>query len=81
MWVHVLRVSIAATMWVFAIATMVMRSVGGPQALTGWAVLMGLGAAVFTGWHLLVLERFRVEQIAQLAAAATLDDRPLEPVR
>lgn len=80
MWVHVLRVSVALVMWVLAIATMVVRSLGGPPTLTGWSMLLAIGAAVFTGWHLLVLERMRVESVARFAAECALRAQPLESV-
>jgi hypothetical protein len=82
MWKDNTRVAVAASFWMAAIALMAFRTTGvASPALTGWAVLCALAGCMFTGWHLLVIERVRAETIAERAVALAIERGHLDSIR
>lgn len=80
MWKDIVRVALAASLWVVASGLMVASSMSGALVVAGWSILFALWGSIFTGWHLLAVERARTETIARLAAEATMRQVRLELV-
>lgn len=65
--VDMVRVAVAASMWVVAIGLMAFATSSEELlVLAGWGVLFALGGTFFMLWHLAVVERHRVETVARL---------------
>lgn len=80
MWKDIVKVALAASLWVTSLGLMIAASLSGQLVVAGWSVLFALWGSIFTGWHLLTVERARTETIARVAAEAALRHVRLEVV-
>lgn len=80
MWKEVTRVGIAMSMWVASVMLMVVATMVEEWAIAGWSILVAMGGNLLLAWHLLTVERARVETIAGLAAQVALTRTTLEVV-
>lgn len=76
------RVALMTGFWVLSAALMTVYTFADHtiRGAAGWSILSGMVGMVFTGWHLLVRERCRVEHIASIAATAACEHKGLESI-
>lgn len=79
-WKDIVRVALAASLWVASLALMMAATLSGELVVAGWSILFALWGSIFTGWHLLAMERVRTETIARIAAEASMRHVRLESV-
>jgi hypothetical protein len=69
MWKDTLRIAVAASLWVAAVALMVMATIDRDSlVLSGWSILLAMAGSVLICWQMMIHERTRVTTIAQLVA-------------
>lgn len=68
----IVRIALVTALWTVSLVLMVVRTADygniAASSLSAWAVEVALVASVVTIWHLMIRERHRIKDIAELVA-------------